>query len=41
MHDITTFYGFMYNGVKHYDVTGGFERSMDELVRDMKAKHIV
>ena len=41
MHDIKTFYGFKYNGVKYYDVTSGFERSMDELVRDMKAKHIV
>ena len=42
MHDVTTMYGFRYNGVKYYDVTGyGMESSMDELVRDMKVKHIV
>jgi hypothetical protein len=42
MQNIRTFYGFAYSGVKFYDVTGAsFERSMDELVRDMKAKHIV
>ena len=41
MHDIETFYGLKYNGVKYYDVTRGFERSMDELVRDMKANYIM
>eukprot|EP00045_Choanoeca_perplexa_P006961 m.61028 g.61028 ORF g.61028 m.61028 type:complete len:97 (+) comp13868_c1_seq10:1809-2099(+) len=40
MHDITTFFGFKFNGVKYYDASVDFDKSMKELVRDMKANHI-
>eukprot|EP00045_Choanoeca_perplexa_P006967 m.61107 g.61107 ORF g.61107 m.61107 type:complete len:663 (+) comp13868_c1_seq19:1-1989(+) len=40
MHDIKTSFGFRFNGVKYYDASVDFDKSMTELLRDMKAKNI-